>query len=63
MTMDRVAQLAEEAENCLRFERECAVHWNTARASTRECLAEFARDLGFPEHEISAAIDTALGGR
>lgn len=61
--MDRVAQLAEEAEMCLRFERECAVHWDAARASTRECLAEVARDLGFPENEISSAIDTALKGR
>lgn len=61
--MDRVAQLAAEAEICLRFERECAVHWKAARASTRECLAEVARELGFDPREISAAVDTALAGR
>ena len=62
--MDRVAQLAEEAEICLRFEREeWSAHQDAARAATRDCLAEVARDLGFPENEISVAIDTALAGR
>lgn len=65
--MDRVAQLAEEAEECLRFEKE----WTragkglaaAARCITTECLTQVATDLGFPESEISAAIDTALKGR
>lgn len=64
--MDRVAQLAAEAEQCLRFEKE----WTragkglaaAARCITIECLTEAAESLGFPESEISSAIDTALGG-
>lgn len=58
--MDRVAQLAKEADHFIRWERRAA---ELARQSTREVLADYARELGFQENEISAAIDTALGGR
>ena len=61
--MDRVAQLAEEAEIFLRFERECCIGLAFAREYTREALAESARELGFPGLEISAASDAALAGR
>ena len=59
--MDRVAQLAEEAD----FQLLCEV-WEDdpkSREATRAVLADAARELGFPENEISAAIDTALAGR
>lgn len=60
---DRVAQLAEEAESFLAFERLMAFTGPAGRKATRDMLARKARALGFPENEISAAIDTALGGR
>lgn len=57
--MDRVAQLAACADIALRGERYGAM----MRELTRQALAEIAANLGFPENEISSAIDTALGGR
>ncbi|HEY1034988.1 MAG TPA: hypothetical protein VGE09_08405 [Pseudoxanthomonas sp.] len=65
--MDRVAQLAEAAEIFLKFEED----WiylgkgdpEAARNITRASLEDRADALGFPENEISSAIDTALGGR
>lgn len=62
--MDRVAQLAEAAGNFVAIERySFAQTPDEVRAVTRKGLADYARSLGFPESEISAAIDTALGGR
>lgn len=63
--MDRVAQLAKIADDCIGLERICflTVGGEPARALTRHTLEHEARSLGFPENEISSAIDTALGGR
>lgn len=60
--MDRVAQLKADADDFLQCEKSSA-YPEHARAATRECLADLAREYGFPEEEIPAAIDTALGGR
>lgn len=65
--MDRVAQLAEEAEQHLAVERLVISYAgfaaDAARAATRKALAAYAVKLGFTDKEISAAIDTALKGR
>ena len=65
--MDRVAQLAEEAQVQLAFERMIGetrdISGEMVRAGTRKALKERAQLLGFPESEIPSAIDTALGGR
>lgn len=61
--MDRVAQLAEEADAHVLYERIKAFDPKAARKGTIWYLQTRARELGFPELEISAAIDTALKGR
>lgn len=64
--MDRVAQLAEAADSQVKIEAAfVAAGYEPAqmRTFTRGILAAWADALGFPEKEISAAIDTALGGR
>lgn len=63
--MDRVAQFAAELASAARIytSREITAAGLWTRKDTREYLADIARSLGFPENEISAAIDTALGGR
>ena len=61
--MDRVAQLAEEADVRIAQEDWRKFVQPASRETTRRKLANKARELGFPENEISAAIDTALGGR
>jgi len=64
--MDRVAQLAADADDCIEFEK-CrgafGLSSKAARHATRKTLEAIAASLGFPENEISAAIDTALAGR
>lgn len=58
--MDRAAKLAAEARQYLANE----VCWHgqreQARQVTRLCLIECARDHGFSDLEISAAVDEAL---
>jgi len=59
--MDRVTKLAEEAERHLSAEE--IEDMRDSRLVTRRMLSREARILGFPENEITAAINTALGGR
>lgn len=59
--MNRAAQLAKVADRLVQLEQ--YQHTDTARRITRAALYQYAKSLGFPENEISAAIDTALGGR
>lgn len=58
------AELAEMASRFLGYERQGGrFSQEAARHATREMLAERARELGIPETEIEAAVDTALGGK
>lgn len=59
--MDRVAQLAREADRHVAYEK--IDDEPNKRHVTRRALYYHALYLGFPENEISAAIDTALKGR
>ena len=64
--MDRVAELAGVAKSQVRIEEAFIAAGHDPeqmRTFTRGILASWADALGFPENEISAAIDTALGGR
>lgn len=62
--MDRVAQLAAHADVYIAWEkRRPAADPEVLRIATRVGLGALARSLGFPENEISSAIDTALKGR
>lgn len=56
------AELAELAARCLGYERMGSVSQEAGRHATRDMLADRARELGFPDNEIEAAVDAALGG-
>lgn len=59
--MDRAAKLAKEAKQCLWDEKwDPPKEWANARKHTREYLIEVAREFGFSDLEISAAVDEAL---
>lgn len=58
------AELAEMAAECIAIERYSAFKpESAARKVTRGLLCDHARELGFPETEIEAAVDAALAGR
>ena len=56
------AELAELAAECLAIERMHAggMAPNVPRETTREMLADHARDLGVPVDEIEACVDAAI---
>lgn len=56
------AELAELAAECLVIERMhgAALSLATPRNTTRDMLADHARDLGVPAGEIEAAVDAAI---
>lgn len=60
LTRDRAAALAEEATDCLAFEKLGGFSARAVRLATRDQLADVARELGFPATEIEAAVDAAL---
>ena len=57
------AMLAEQAAQCLEFERTGQFTQEAARHASRAMLTGIARKLGIPEPEIEAAVDAALGGK
>ncbi|MBR2817215.1 MAG: hypothetical protein IKE60_21330 [Reyranella sp.] len=61
MDLTPAALLAEAAAECRAFEADCCFNPVAARAATRDMLRDKARELGFVEATIEAAIDTALG--
>ena len=62
MTATPAAELAEMAAECIAIERYSAFKpESAARNVTRGLLADHARELGFPDDEIEAAMDAALG--
>lgn len=63
MTPTPAAELAEMAADCIGYERQATeqgMRQASARAATRDTLADRARELGIPEPEIEAAVDAAI---
>jgi len=61
MDLTPTALLAEVAAECRAFEADCLFNPVAARAATRDMLRDKARELGFAEGAIEAAVDRALG--
>lgn len=61
--MNRPAQLAIAATECLAFEALSDFKPDAARAATRDVLRDVAIDLGYPADAIETEIDRVLEGR